>query len=371
MDVGAPQHRLPLQRQRGDRTGDGVDQKLAPRQRDEIVAAMHAQRRAFEQLREGAAGVVVGDDEIVIGAAPQPHPVGGKPLAVVIDDHRQHGRAVGERRDAGDVVDAVLQHGNARCRRAEPLQPRRRRGRRVGLGAQQHPVGRFGLRRIGERGERQLDRAVRGVERQPLDRCAHAGDDVVAAGGDKTAGGDAADAAQPDHGDGQSFSLRRRYRRHAAMVRQNGKLSNGRRECRGDGRLRLSNNGRSAGRDANSRLGPGSARPRRRYRVRHSSRTWRGHSGRNFVGFAPLRSTCVPISRANATMIFVALMVRSPYDRNNRNDAMKFPCARPLSTAAATATAAFAGMADFADMAGTATPVRLQGCPGTWTLPCR
>jgi hypothetical protein len=32
-----------------------------------------------------------------------------------------------------------------------------------------------------------------------------------------------------------------------------------------------------------------------------------------------------PISRANATMIFVALMVRSPYDLNNRNDAMKFP----------------------------------------------
>ncbi len=210
LDVGAPQHRLPLQRQRSDGAGDGIDQKLAPRQRDEIVAAMHAQRRAFEQLREGAAGIVIGDDEILIGTAPQPHPIGGKPLAIVIDDHRHNGRAIGKRRDAGDVVDAVLQHGDARCRRTKLLEPRRSRGRGVRLGAKQHPVGRLGLRRIGERCERQLDCAVRGVKRQPLDRHAHAGDDIVPAGGDKTASGNTADAAQPDHGDGRSFSLRRR-----------------------------------------------------------------------------------------------------------------------------------------------------------------
>jgi hypothetical protein len=48
LDVGAPQHRLPLQRQRSDRAGDGVDQKLAPRQRDEVFAKLYAQRRAVE-----------------------------------------------------------------------------------------------------------------------------------------------------------------------------------------------------------------------------------------------------------------------------------------------------------------------------------
>ena len=108
LDVRAPQHRLALQRQRSDRAGDGVDQKLAPRQRDEVFAKLYAQRRAFEQLREGTAGIVVGDDEILIGATPQLDVVGGEPFAVVIDDHRHHVRGVGERCDAGDVVDAVL-----------------------------------------------------------------------------------------------------------------------------------------------------------------------------------------------------------------------------------------------------------------------
>ena len=38
LNVGAPQHRLTLQHQSGDRIGDRVDQKLAPGQRGEIVA---------------------------------------------------------------------------------------------------------------------------------------------------------------------------------------------------------------------------------------------------------------------------------------------------------------------------------------------
>ena len=56
---------------------------------------------------------------------PQPHAIGREPFAVVIDDHRQHRGAVGERRDARDVIDAVLQHGDAGRRRAQARKPRR------------------------------------------------------------------------------------------------------------------------------------------------------------------------------------------------------------------------------------------------------
>ena len=164
LDVGAPQHRLPLQRQRGDRTGDGVEQELAPRQRGEVLTELDAQRRAFEQLSEGAAGIVVGDNHIRIGATPQLDVIGAKPFAVVIDNHRQHGRGADERCDTGDVVDAILQHCHAGRRRAKRFQPWRGRGRGVGLGAQQHPVDWIGLRRIGERVERKCYRAIRGIE---------------------------------------------------------------------------------------------------------------------------------------------------------------------------------------------------------------
>ena len=58
--------------------------------------------------------------------------IGAEPFAVVIDDHRQHGRGADERRDAGDVVDAILQHCHAGRRHAKRFQPRCGRGRRVG-----------------------------------------------------------------------------------------------------------------------------------------------------------------------------------------------------------------------------------------------
>ena len=62
------------------------------------------------------------------------------------------------------------------------------------------------------------------VQRQPIDRPAHAGDDVMPAGRGETAGGNAADTAEPDHGHGQTLFCRHR---HAAMVRQIGRMSNG------------------------------------------------------------------------------------------------------------------------------------------------
>ena len=65
LHVRAPQHRLPLQRERGDRIGDGVDQKLAPRERGEVVAQQHAQRRAVEQRGESAPGRVVGHRDVL------------------------------------------------------------------------------------------------------------------------------------------------------------------------------------------------------------------------------------------------------------------------------------------------------------------
>jgi hypothetical protein len=74
----------------------------------------------------------------------------------------------------------------------------------VRLGTQQHPVGRYSLPRVGERGERHIDRAARPLQREPADVPAHAGDDIVPAGGREASGGDAADAAEADHGDGET-----------------------------------------------------------------------------------------------------------------------------------------------------------------------
>jgi hypothetical protein len=82
----------------------------------------------------------------------------------------------------------------------------------------EYPVGRRGLRRIGQRGERQFAGAGWRVEREPRYRPAHAGDDIMPAGGGEAAGGDAADRAEADHGDGQP--LRWRRSRHSLMVGQ-------------------------------------------------------------------------------------------------------------------------------------------------------
>ena len=85
------------------------------------------------------------------------------------------------------------------------------------LGAQQHPVDRLGVRRLGQRIELDLDGATRSVECQPLEGLTHAGDDLVPTGRRKAAGRDAANTAKPDHGDAQTLICRRR---HAAMVGQ-------------------------------------------------------------------------------------------------------------------------------------------------------
>jgi len=52
-DIFTSEHRLPLQRKRRDRVGNGIDEQFSPGERVEIGAAKDRQRRAIEQLREG------------------------------------------------------------------------------------------------------------------------------------------------------------------------------------------------------------------------------------------------------------------------------------------------------------------------------
>jgi hypothetical protein len=65
-------------------------------------------------------------------------------------------------------------------------------------------VGRPCLLWLGKHGERQFDHAARPIECEPADGPAHAGDDVVPAGGCQAPGGAAADAAEADHGMGET-----------------------------------------------------------------------------------------------------------------------------------------------------------------------
>ena len=166
LHVRPTQHRLSLQRERGDRIGDRIDQELAPDQCREIVAAQDPKRRALKKRGEAAAGFVVRNRQILIGALPQPHPIGRQPFPVVVDDHRQHRRALGQRRDARDMADAVLQNRDAGGRRTQLSQPRRRGFGLMRLGAKQHPVDRLGVCRLGERIEPDLNGAARLVERK-------------------------------------------------------------------------------------------------------------------------------------------------------------------------------------------------------------
>ena len=42
LDVRPPQHLLPLQRERGDRIGDGIDQQFAPQQSSDVGCELYA-----------------------------------------------------------------------------------------------------------------------------------------------------------------------------------------------------------------------------------------------------------------------------------------------------------------------------------------
>ena len=140
LDVLAPEHGLPLQRQRGDRIGDRVDQELPPCAGGEIGIAHHAHRRSLQQRLERPCIRVVADGEFMVAGTAEADAIRRQPLAIVIDDGRNHGGVTDQGRQPFLVPDAVLQDGDAGLRRAQPLQPWRARRRVMRLGAQQHPV---------------------------------------------------------------------------------------------------------------------------------------------------------------------------------------------------------------------------------------
>jgi hypothetical protein len=85
------------------------------------------------------------------------------------------------------------------------------------LGANKHPIDRFGLRRIAQHMKRRFDRTFRPLQCKSRDRLAHTGYDIVLPGGCETAGGAATDAAKPDHRDTQPPRLC--PRRHGCSTR--------------------------------------------------------------------------------------------------------------------------------------------------------
>ena len=177
-----------------------------------VEASSDAEATAVASCCERAAVAVVRHRHVLIAALAQPHPIRRQPLAVVIDDDRQHRGAAGERRDPLDVTDAVLQHGDAGFGRAQAREPWRRGLRLVRLGAQQHPVHRLlDLRRIGVRRQLRFNRSAGLVEHELVDRAANAGHYAVPTGRSKAAGGNAADTAEPDHGYGLRLLRRLRW----------------------------------------------------------------------------------------------------------------------------------------------------------------
>ncbi len=109
---------------------------------------------------------------------PEPRAIGREPLAIVVDQGRHDRGAVRKRRNARQMADAVLQHGDARRWPAQVAQPGRGAARLVRLGAKEHPVNRCGRRGIGQGTQRKLVDARRCFERKASDRLPQAGDDV-------------------------------------------------------------------------------------------------------------------------------------------------------------------------------------------------
>ncbi len=99
------------------------------------------------------------------------------------------------------MSDAVLQHGHSGIWAAEPGEPRRAGRRVVRLGAQQNPVARLCLAGIGQGAHGNVNRALRPLDNEPLDRAPDTGDDIVPVDRAQQTGDHAADAPETDDAD--------------------------------------------------------------------------------------------------------------------------------------------------------------------------
>jgi hypothetical protein len=123
LDVFAPEYRPSLKRERRNRVGNGVEKQLSPCQRFEIGAAKDPHRGAIEKACACPPVRIVGDGKVILTGAPEADAIGAKALAIVVDDGRDDARLPDERRQSIRMTDAILQHGEARLRPAEPPQP--------------------------------------------------------------------------------------------------------------------------------------------------------------------------------------------------------------------------------------------------------
>jgi hypothetical protein len=134
----------------------------------------------------------------------EPHAIRRKALAIVVDDRRHDGCAGDQRRNTRYMINAVLKHRNAGGRAAKARQAK---ATPTGCpatwckGAPNRPA----LPRQGPSCfQFNLYRALGALQRETFERLADAGDDIMPVGSTEAPGRDTTNAAQADHGDGET-----------------------------------------------------------------------------------------------------------------------------------------------------------------------
>src|SRR5205085_12495554 len=114
------------------------------------------------------------------------------------------GCAGDQRRNARYMINAVLKHRNAGGWAAKPRQPRSRRRRVLRLGTKEHPIDRRCRGRVRHASQFNCYRALGALQRETFEWLADARDDIMPVGSTEAPDRDTTNAAQPDHGDGQT-----------------------------------------------------------------------------------------------------------------------------------------------------------------------
>lgn len=146
---------LRAQSSRGRLQGQGVHRtgaahgQLAPGRGEEIGRGGGADGGVAEEGGKRSPLRAVGHDDRA--GAWLPHAAGRHALDRHVDHRRDDAPGRDEGGEAGDVLDAVLQHGHEGGRSDQARQPGGGAGRVVGLRRDEHPVHRGGSIRVGQR----------------------------------------------------------------------------------------------------------------------------------------------------------------------------------------------------------------------------
>jgi hypothetical protein len=103
------------------------------------------------------------------------------------------------------MTDSILQDSDARRRIAQSCQPRSSQRRLLGFGAQQNPIDRRRLRRIGKGAQRNLNTPLRLLKDETFDGVPDTGNHVMPIGCAQAPRHDTPDASEPNNSDGATF----------------------------------------------------------------------------------------------------------------------------------------------------------------------